>query len=325
LNKGEAMLGWPEYQAGKIAIIFSTLFASPKRYESDPGFTQAYATVTEARSRYRSQLEAYKHLLDRHPSKFFLITGQKQLEKTVVLWKMKMADPNNPDPPVGLVLLMEGAEGILSLEEIDLWWENGLRIIGPAWAGNQYCGGTQEPGPLSKAGKMLLSRMDEIGFTLDISHMDRKSVMEAMDVFQGPIIASHSNAGRLLQTTSNRFLDDEIISLLIERDGVIGVIPYNHYLVWSWNYPEDKHAVKLETLVNHIDHICQLAGDSLHVGIGSDFDGGLGMQSTPSEINSVADLNKLVPLLTSRGYNDQEIDNVLFRNWYTQLLRSLPE
>lgn len=324
LNKGEAMLGWPEYLDGNIAIIFATLFASPVRFEPEAEFTQAYSTKEQARVRYLTQLDVYKQLAENHPLKFTLITNQEHLEKTITCWKIKPDNPSKPEPPVGLVLLMEGAEGILSMDDLDEWWMNGLRMIGPAWAGNQYCGGTKEPGPLTRLGKTLLARMDEIGFTLDISHMDKQSTNEAMDLYRGPIIASHANVGKLVKSTSNRFLDDETIAVLIERGGVIGVVPYNHYLDWSWSYPANKHAVKLEAVVNHIDHICQMAGDSFHVGIGSDFDGGLGMQSTPSEIDTIADLKKLIPLLSLRGYGEQDIDNILFGNWSVQLHKSLP-
>jgi membrane dipeptidase len=165
--------------------------------------------------------------------------------------------------------------------------------------------------------------MDELGFTLDLSHMDEQSVLQAFDQYKGPVIASHANAQVLVRSTNNRFLSDLVIREIVNRGGVIGIVPYNHFLVWEWIYPQDKLAVKLEAVITQIDYICQLAGDALHVGIGSDFDGGVGMQSTPSEIDTIADLQNLAPLLESRGYSDLDVANILGGNWLTHLHRSL--
>jgi membrane dipeptidase len=326
LNKGEALLGWQEYQEGKVAVIFATLFASPKRHARDPLFSQVYATVDQANEKYRQQLDTYRRLVEEHPDKFIIVDDQKTLKQVVSGWQItnSIDERFSVQPIIGLVLLMEGAEGVKTPDELTFWWDNGVHLIGPAWAGNQYCGGTLEPGPLTPAGRDLISQMDGLGFTLDISHMDEQAVLQSLDVYHGPIIASHANAKVLIRGDSNRFLSDEVILNLIDRDGVIGLVPYNHHLVYEWVYPQDKHAVKLEAVVTQIDHICQLAGNSLHAGIGSDFDGSLGMQSTPSEIDTVADLQKLVPLLETRGYSDLDIANILGGNWLNQLYRSLP-
>jgi membrane dipeptidase len=321
LNFGEALLGWPEYQTGQVAVIFATLFAAPRRHEEDPLFTQAYLTADQARDSYIRQLDAYQKLFDEHPDKFQFINDRLSLTRVITGWQR----PNPPtQPEVGLVLLLEGAEGIRSPDELEFWWERGVRLLGPSWAGNQYCGGTDEPGPLTPAGKQLLTRMDEIGFTLDISHMDEPAVYQAFDHYQGPIIASHANSQTLICSDSNRFLSDAVIKELIARDGIIGIIPYNHHLLWEWNYPGDKHAVKLEAVIAQMDHLCQLAGNARHVGIGSDFDGGFGMQSTPSEIDSIADLQKLVPLLETMGFTNGDVENIMGNNWLRQLEISLP-
>ncbi|MBN2677904.1 MAG: membrane dipeptidase [Anaerolineaceae bacterium] len=322
LNFGEAMLGWPEYQAGRVAVIFATLFAAPRRYEKDPYYSQAYTTIDQAHACYQRQLETYNKLFDEHPEKFILINDRKTLSGIIEAWERPV--DQSVENPIGLVLLMEGAEGIREVKELASWWENGVRLIGPAWAGNQYCGGTLEPGPLTTAGKILIRQMDEIGFMLDISHMDEQAVLHCLEFYRGPIIASHANAQALVHSPINRFLNDAVILAVLERGGVIGIVPYNHHLVWEWKYPNDKHAVKLDAVSNQIDHICQLAGDALHVGIGSDFDGGLGMQSTPSEIDTIADLQKIAPMLTARGFTDQDVASILGGNWAQLLQHSLP-
>jgi membrane dipeptidase len=322
ISFGDTLLGWPEYQAGRVAVIFATLFAYPQRYEKDSIYSLAYLTVDEARAAYRKQLDAYKRLFDAHPDKFCQVDDQNTLGVVISAWQTSSSVETQPT--IGLVFLMEGAEGIKSLDELEFWWENGLRLIGPAWAGNQYCGGTREPGPLTAAGRALLAQMDDLGFTLDISHMDEQSVLQVFDRYESPIIASHANAQALLHGKCNRFLSDVTVRELVSRDGVIGIVPYNHHLVWEWNYPDDKHAVKLDAVVAQIDHICQLAGDARHVGIGSDFDGGVGMQSTPSEIDTIADLQKLEPLLEIKGFTNQDVENIMGGNWLRQLKRSLP-
>jgi membrane dipeptidase len=107
---------------------------------------------------------------------------------------------------------------------------------------------------------------------------------------------------------------------------VIGIVPFNAYLKvgWSRDKGHSRDEVPLQIVANHIDHVCQIAGNALHVGIGSDFDGGFGLQSVPPEIESVADLQKLVSLLTTRGYSATDIENILGNNWITRLKRDLP-
>ena len=168
--------------------------------------------------------------------------------------------------------------------------------------------------------------MMEYGFTLDISHMDAQAVLQSFDEYSGRIIASHANAKTLLpDTESNRFLSDRVIEGLIERDGIIGVVPYNRFLISGWGPGDGREVVGLEHVANQIDHICQIAGNTNHVGIGSDFDGGFGVQKVPAEIDTIADLQKLTPYLTEKGYTEADISDVLGQNWIRFLIESLPE
>jgi membrane dipeptidase len=191
-----------------------------------------------------------------------------------------------------------------------------VRLIGPAWAGNHFCGGTGQPGRLTPEGIALLEAMAGYGFGLDLSHMDEAAAMQALDLYPGRLFASHSNAQALLKgLDSNRHLSDRLIQGILERDGVIGVVPFNRFLRAGWKIGDRREEVSLVDLLAHIDHICQLAGDSRHTGIGSDFDGGFGWQSVPDEIDSIADLQKLVPLLLARGYTEDDVTNILGENW----------
>lgn len=236
-------------------------------------------------------------------------------------WKYE----TNPHP-IGLVLLMEGAEAIEEPAELESWWQAGVRILGPAWTGNRFCGGTREPGPLTPAGYELLNSMAMVGLTLDISHMDEKAALQALDSYSGRVIASHANAKALLQgSDTNRHLSDPVLHGLIERNGITGVIPYNLFLRSDWRNGDPRDQVGLDYLVAQIDYICQMAGNAEHVGLGSDFDGGFGVQSAPYEIDTIADLQKLIPLLTIRGYSNNDISLIMGMNWINFLQQTLPE
>jgi len=322
MHNGDTLLGWPEYQRGQVAVVFSTLFVTPVRRKVGGWDTQSYQDANQAYSLYSAQLDVYHRLTDEQPDKFRLIQTRGDLETVLTSW----TNAGGENHPVGLVVLMEGAEGVRSPDELEEWWARGVRLIGPAWAGTRFCGGTREPGPMTPEGYALLDGMAGLGFTLDISHMDEQAVLQALEVYPGPIVASHANAKSLLKgTDSNRFLGDRVIQGLLERDGIIGVVPLNSFLQVGWKKGERREQVTLQHLVAQIDFICQMAGDARHAGLGSDFDGGFGLQSVPTGIDSIADLQKLAPLLEEKGYTLPEIAAILGENWLAHLRRSLPE
>ncbi|MFH1446096.1 MAG: membrane dipeptidase [Chloroflexota bacterium] len=323
---GDTMLGWSEYQAGKIAVVFATLFASPKRRNKGPWDTQSYADGEHAYRLFSNQLESYNRLTNEYPEKFQLIKTSKELSTLMEKWRNSLLPSGkNNDPPVGLVILMEGAEAVRYLDDLEFWWEAGVRVIGPAWAGNRFCGGTREPGPLTTQGISLLEAMADLRFILDISHMDETAVRQALDIYPGKIIASHANASALIKGyKGNRHLNDNTIHHLIERDGIIGVIPFNSFLDYEWRLYKDRTFITLEKVVSQINHICQIAGDANHVGIGTDFDGGFGLQDTPIELETIADLQKLSALLEKNGYSEKNIASIMSQNWQHMLEYNLP-
>jgi membrane dipeptidase len=322
IHNGDTLIGYPEYLKGNIAIIFSTLFAAPEKRKLGEWDNQCYSDDRQAQQIYRNQIDIYNRLCEEHPDKFRKISSKADLSSLLA----NRNDSARLSHPVGLVLLMEGAEAISHPEELAEWQQAGVQIIGPAWAGTRFCGGTGEPGPLTKEGYALLESMAEIGFTLDISHMDEQAALQALDFYPGTIVASHANASALLPgNESNRFLSDRVIKGLIERNGVIGTIPYNLFLKIGLKKKDPKQEVTLDSLISHIDYICQLAGDADHAGIGSDFDGGFGVQSTPLEIDTVADLQKIIPLLAQKGYQETDITKIMGGNWISYLENNLPE
>lgn len=321
VHNGETLLGWPEYQQGRVAFVFGTLFAAPKRRSLGAWDTQTYETFDEAHRLYRAQLAAYHMLTDRYPDHFRLVRSRGDFEAVLADWQTE-----GQNHPVGLVALMEGAEGVRTPSELEEWWQMGLRIIGLAWAGTRFCGGTREPGPLTREGRLLLKGMAEIGFGLDLSHMDEEAALQALDSYAGPIIASHANpAAAVAGYEGNRLLSDAVLRRLIERDGVVGVVPYNRFLKAGWTEADGREGITLDNVAAMIDHICQLAGDARHVGIGSDFDGGFGLSCVPADMDSVADLQNLAPILHQRGYSPDDVRAIMGGNWCEYLRTNLPE
>jgi membrane dipeptidase len=320
---GDTLLGYPDYQRGRVGIIFATLFAAPLRSKLDESDTQVYETAEQARDLYRAQLDDYHRLVEAQPDKFRLVLTVPELEAHLSAW----ADHPGADPglPVGLVPLMESAECITRLEELEEWWERGVRIIGPAWKGNRFCGGTREPGPLTAEGFALLEVMASLGFTLDLSHMDRAAALQALERYDGPVIASHANALRLVKgSDSNRHLTDEVIEGIIARGGVIGSVLFNRFLVSGWTEKDPREAVPLDLVAAQVDYVCQKAGTARHAALGTDFDGGFGVEQAPAGIDTIADLHGLVPLLEARGYSEPDVAAIMGGNWIDHLRKSLP-
>jgi membrane dipeptidase len=323
----DTLLGWSDYQAGQVALIFATLFVAPQRRCSGASDRLCYSTYEQAHQLYSAQVDAYERLVDQNPRKFRLVSDQQTLDELLAAWRKADEDGKLPEHglPVGLALLMEGAEGVRQPDELEWWRQRGVCIIGPAWAGTRYCGGTREPGPLTADGYALLEGMAHNHFILDLSHMDEKAVLQALDSYPGPIIASHSNPGVVWnrQDFNNRFLSDRMIHGLLERDGVIGIVLCNDFLKSGWRKGQARDLVTLHDIVAYIDYVCQLAGDASHVGLGSDFDGGFGLQSVPPEIDTIADLQKLIPLLESKGYSQEDIARIMGENWLAKLRQVL--
>ena len=317
-----SLLGLPEYNAANVGLVFGTLFAAPKRRSSpDSAPDEAYDTPSEARRIYWKQLDFYHHLAETQSDSYRLVLTQTELKNHLSLWQSHAQSLK----PIGIIPLMEGAEGIVDLDELPRWWERGLRIIGLAWAGNRFCGGTREPGGLTSDGKDLIRAMAEIGFVLDLSHMDEPAALTCLDLYPGKIIASHANAAKLVRGyNTNRLLSDEVIAKLIARGGCIGVAPINSFLDAKGREEGGKEAVSLRMVAEQIDYICQLAGDVRHVGIGTDFDGGLGVGQVPAELDTIADLPRLFPFLIDLGYDAHQISRIAADNFLDLIKTTLP-
>ena len=298
-----AMVGLPEHKAGGVGLVFSTIFTVPN-------------DLTAMHEDALAQVRYYQTLAS-EPTGARLITNQAELRTLRADWE---AAETPAERPVGFVLLMEGADPITAPAELEEWYRLGLRLLGPAWQRTRYCGGTRAPGPLSDLGRDLLGEMERLGVILDVSHLAEESFWEALDRFSGRVIASHSNCREYAPT--DRHLSDDMIRALGKRDAVIGTVLSNSFLVGGWK--ETHEPVHLDAVVRHIDRICQLTGSARHCGLGSDFDGGFGVETTPEEFDSVADLARVADELRARGYGDPDIEGILGANWIRLLSDSLP-
>lgn len=309
-HNGHTLLGWPDWIEGEVGWVFATLYASPEKRRYGQWDVISYQDVEEAYGQYWRQLDVYHRLLDEHEDKFRLIDSSQALDDHRAEWQ-------EGQRRLGLTLLMEGAEGIRRPQDLPEWYERGLRIIGPAWDRTRYVGSAYDPGPWSDEGLELLEVMADLGMILDISHLSEEAAMAACDRYPGVLIASHANPRWLMPSANypERFLNRQTVERLVERDGVVGVVLANKFLVDGWRPGDRRQLVTIDDVVVHIDAICQLVGDADHVGLGSDFDGGFGLDQAPQGIDGVHELKKLGPALSQRGYSTADVQAILGGNW----------
>lgn len=315
LQNGTATVGLPDGLLGRVALTFATVFVAPRTKDTQPWDKLTYATPREAYNLASQQLDYYERLTDEH-EKVDLVRTQAELESVLETW-----EPGREisDHRMGLVLLMENADPILEPKQFEEWYERGVRLVGPAWKATRYTGGTGQPGPLTDLGRELLEVMAGFNAILDLSHMAEEAFLESLDRYEGQVIASHSNPRHF--RASDRHLSDEMILRLAERDGVMGVVMYNAFLSNNW---DRRQRLPFHTVIDVIDYVCQLTGSSAHVGIGSDFDGGFGMESTPEGIDTLTDLWSLGGALRERGYSEDDISAILSGNMVRKLRLSIP-
>lgn len=311
---GRPMLSLEACLSGRVAVVLATLFAEPGRPARRAVGPRTYLDPTEAEAIALEQLDYY-HMLADEEERVELVGSAADLRRVLASWE-------TDQPHLGLVPLMEGADPIVFPAQVDQWMARGVRIVGPAWRGTRYAGGTGQPGGLTEEGRMLLRAMTSLGLILDTSHLAEQAFFEALLRFEGLAIASHSNCRRLVE--GDRQLSDEMIAALMERGGVIGVVLHDGMLRSGWTASDGKEAVGLPEIAAHIDHICQIAGTADHVGLGSDFDGGFGAEKAPREFDTVADLWVVGPELRERGFSPQDVAKVMGGNWLRVLGEGLP-
>ena len=309
-DRGKGTVSLPELRRGGIGLVVATQIG---RYVAPDNPLPGWHSPAQAWAQTQGQLAWYKEM--EKAGEMVMIKDLASLEEHVTRWLE--AGEQTGTLPVGYILSLEGADSIVHPDYLQGAYANGLRALGPAHYGpGRYANGTDSTGHLSGAGKDLLREMDRLGIILDATHLCDDAFWDAMELFSGPIWASHNNCRALVD--HNRQFSDDMIRTLIARGAVIGGALDAWMMVPGWvrgvSTPDGMHC-DLEKVVNHLDHICQIAGNTLHVGMGTDLDGAFGREQAPYDLDTIADLQRMSGLLAGRGYSPQDITNVLHGNW----------
>jgi membrane dipeptidase len=313
-DRGRGTVSFAEMRRGRVALCVATQIA---RYVAPDNPLPGHHSQEQAWATTQGQLAWYRTMEER--GELVPIADRQALDRHLARWH----NPGTDDLPIGYVLSLEGADSIVTLSHLERAYEQGLRAVGPAHYGpGVYAQGTHASGGLTPRGRELLREMERLDLILDVTHLCDESFREALDVFRGPVWASHTNS-RALVPDSRQFSDDQIREL-VRRGAVIGVAFDAWMLVPGWvrgkSTPE-RAGVTLETVVNHIDHICQIAGNAQHCGIGSDLDGAFGREQCPSDLDTIADLSRLPGLLAARGYSRDDVEGIACGN-FVRFLRN---
>lgn len=308
-DRAKATVSLPELRKGNIGLVVATQIA---RYVDVDNPLPGWHSPEQAWAQTQGQLAWYKAMEDE--GEMVQIRDLESLEKHLHLWIHELPLGTKP---IGYILSLEGADSIVNLHYLEKAYASGLRALGPAHYGpGRYANGTDAKGGLVGKGRELLKEMERLNIILDATHLCDDSFWEAMDHFQGHVWASHNNVRALVD--HNRQFSDEQIKVLVERGAVIGGAMDAWMMVPNWvRGKSDPKAMDcgLEKLIDHMDHICQIAGNANHIGIGSDLDGAFGREQCPYDLESIADLQKIPGLLKKRGYADQDIEKVMHKNW----------
>ena len=327
-DRGKATVSFAELRRGGVGLCVATQIA---RYVAPGSELQGWNSPDQAWAMTQAQLAWYRAMEER--GEIVQIRDRAGLDRHVREWtkegenraasRERQGASSGERGVIGYILSLEGADSILTPKHLERAYAQGLRAVGPAHYGpGRYAYGTNSTGDLGTHGRELVKEMERLGIILDVTHLCDESLRDALDHFNGPIWASHSNS-RTLVPHNRQFSDDQIREL-IDRGAVIGAVMDAWMLVPGWVRGEttpQSAGVTLETVVDHIDHVCQLAGNSHHSMIGSDLDGAFGREQCPSDVHTIADLRKICDVLAARGYSPQDVDNICSSN-FLRFLRS---
>ena len=314
-GRGRGTVAFPEMRRGGIGICVATLLAGCMKPAGPVGM---WNSPPQAWAMTQGQLAWYRAM--ETDQQLTAIRNRPDLDAHLQAWQ---ASPE--ETPIGYILSLEGADSLRTLDDLSPAYEQGLRALGPAHYGvGRYALGHDRTGPLTNQGRELLREMDQLGMILDVTHLSEPTFWEAMEVYEGPVWASHHNCRALVDDP--RQLSDDQIKALAQRDAVIGVA-FDVWMVapgWKRGVSRQSDVANsdLEGLANHVDHVCQLLGTSRHTGIGTDLDGGYGTEQTPSDLDTITDLNQFVERLRQRGYDQATLDGICHGNFISLLHRA---
>ncbi len=316
-DRAKGTVSFRSMHEGNIGLCVATQIA---RYVKRGSTLPGWKSPEQAWAQTQGQLAWYKAMEE--DGQLYMIQTKNDLTGHLRVWQ-----GNSDQAPLGYILSLEGADSIISLNHLERAFDHGLRAIGPAHYGpGTYAHGTDSSGGLGKKGRELLKEIERLGMILDTTHLCDESFWETMNLFNGPVWASHNNCRVFVP--HNRQFSDEQIKELVNREAVIGVALDAWMMVPNWvrgKSDPKSMGVTLKQMINNIDHICQVAGNSLHAGIGSDLDGAFGKEQCPDDLDTIADLQKTEEMLYDIGYSKDDAVNIMSGNWIRFLERNLPD
>jgi membrane dipeptidase len=306
-GRGQAMVTFPELRKGKVGLVVATQIA---RYVAPGNKLPGWHSPEQAWAQTQAQLAWYRAMEE--AGELVQVRDRAGLERFLDSFPAQQENHS----PIGYILSLEGADSLVNLSYLDKAVANGLKAIGPAHYGpGRYANGTDSTGPMGASGLDLLHAMDQHKLILDLTHLCDDAFWQAVEIYKGPVWASHQNC-RALVPHQRQFSDDQL-RVLIERDAIIGAAMDAWMIVPNWvrgKSDPQSMACNLNALIDHMDHICQLAGNSRHICIGSDLDGGFGREQSPSDMQTIAQIQLLPDLLAKRGYDQEEILGIMHGN-----------
>jgi len=321
-DRAKGTVSLPALRQGGVGLVVATQIA---RYVAPDNPLPGWHSPWQAWAQTQAQLAWYKAMEE--AGEMVMIRDREGLERHVGLWMAEsgaddiagwgMGAASRAALPIGYILSLEGADSIVTPDYLQRAYEYGLRAVGPAHYGpGRYANGTDNSGRLGREGRELLREMQRLGIILDATHLCDDAFWDALELYDGPVWASHNNCRVLVD--HNRQFSDDMIRVLVEKGAVIGGALDAWMMVPGWvrgrSDPRAMHC-NLEKVIDHLDHICQIAGNARHVGIGTDLDGGFGKEQCPYDLETIADLRRLWELLGRRGYSAEDIRNVMHGNW----------
>ena len=311
-DRGNNTVSLDAMRKGNIGICVATQIAGIKNKINPHG----WSSMEQAWAQTQGQLNWYKEM--EKNGEMYQIYDLNTLDNQIENWQKE-----TKKKPIGYILSLEGADSIVNIDYLEKSYMLGLRAIGPAHYGpGVYAHGTDSNGSIGQKGKELVKKIEELNLILDVTHLSDTSFWETIEIYNGNLWASHNNCRKFVN--HNRQFSDDQIKEIIRRDGVIGVPLDAWMMVPNWirgkSTPETM-GVTLNQMIENIDHICQLSGNSNHVGIGTDLDGAFGIEQTPTDIDTIADLQKIPLMLKKIGFSESDVEKVMNKNFINFLKR----
>lgn len=213
------------------------------------------------------------------------------------------------------VLHLEGADALdPQLEALDLWYEAGLRSLGPVWSRANAFGfgvpfispSSPDTGPgLTAAGHVLVCRCSELGILVDVSHLNEAGFWDLARLELGPIVASHAAVHALCPASRN--LTDRQLGAIGASDGLVGVVFAAPFL--RPDFADDPNT-PISLIADHARYVADRIGAD-HVALGSDFDGA----TVPAELGGVSGMPKVLDALREVGFDEREVEAIAWGNW----------